>query len=62
MKVWKMLLTFLVAMMVGMLLHITAFPDDVCEYFCPKNYPPPSGGSQCTNCCDQKCPTMGGDI
>jgi hypothetical protein len=33
MKVWKMLLTFLVAMMMGMLLHITAFPDDVLRIF-----------------------------
>ena len=61
-KIGKMLLTFIVAMMIGILLHIVTLPNNVCEYFCPRNYPPPSEGRQCRECCYEKCPTMGGNI
>ena len=38
-KVKKMLLTFILAVMIGMLLHIAVFPNDVCEYFVPEIIP-----------------------
>ncbi|MEZ8221471.1 hypothetical protein GG496_001641 [Candidatus Fervidibacteria bacterium JGI MDM2 JNZ-1-D12] len=61
-KARKLWLTFGAAMLLGIVFSLVGISDDVCEYFCPRNYPPPSGGSQCTKCCDEKCPTMGGNI
>lgn len=55
-KVWKVVMIFVVAMVLGMILPLASVSGDICEYFCPRNYPP-SEGSQCTKCCDEKCPT-----
>lgn len=62
MKVRKSRLIFVAAMLLGMIFSLIGVSDDVCEFFCPRNYPPPTYGSECRKCCDEKCPTMGGSI
>ncbi len=49
-KVGKMLLTFIVAMLVGVVTWGIVVP---CYDFCPKQYP--EDGVKCQECCDNNC-------